>query len=87
MALGKIDADLANVPATLLDKNHDDQDTDDEDDYDDDESGDSFDKETSSSSRNSKPFPPRPLTRDQSAVKSFLTGENCLDGVRNLYLV
>ncbi|KAA0204001.1 hypothetical protein HAZT_HAZT008845 [Hyalella azteca] len=80
MALGKIDADLANVPATLLDENHDDQETDDdEDDDDDDESGDGFDKETSSS-RNSKPFPPRPLTRDQSAVKSFLTGENCLDG-------
>ncbi|KAF2349179.1 Glucosidase II beta subunit-like, partial [Trinorchestia longiramus] len=68
MALGKVDTELAKVKAMLLN-------TDDEEDDDD-----GFGTDDGATTRDRKPFPPRPLTQDQSAVKSFLTGEHCLDG-------
>lgn len=76
MALGKLDTDLSKIKATLL--RHSDDGEEDE--------SDGFEQlpDDENAAEKSKPFPPRPLTRDQSAVKSFLSGENCLDGVSEL---
>lgn len=73
VGLGKIDADFENVKLSTGTK-----DEDDEDELDDDNGFGSY--TYTRRAHDETIFPDKPLTRDQSAVQAFLSGEDCLDG-------